>query len=360
MRKRLLWPAALLAVLLAAQQLTGWLSQRPRSFQPLDPALTEQVRIAEPAEALSLARDRHQGQLRVLLVRGYADERVQAIDVGAVLGEPVSDPLALYARLGYPALRAMAESQPADLQVPVAELLLPFEPLRANLGVGLAYADHAQEAGLSSEPVLFPKQLLPTPALSAISRQGAGLLDYEAELGFVVLQDGSPGQPPALGLVLANDVSDRWALIRGADRQAVMGTTGFAEGKGRAGYGPIGPLLVIPRDLDRFYGRIRLQLWLNGQLRQDETAAKMIWTPAQVLREIFGRARVRYQYSGQELPLLAEPERLPARTLIYSGTPAGVLFKPWNLWNPGIYLQTGDEVLIRADYLGVIRNRVID
>jgi hypothetical protein len=36
-----------------------------------------------------------------------------------------------------------------------------------------------------------------------------------------------------------------------------------------------------------------------------------------------------------------------------------VIFKPLNLWNPWVYLRPGDEVVIRADYLGVIHNRVI-
>jgi 2-keto-4-pentenoate hydratase/2-oxohepta-3-ene-1,7-dioic acid hydratase in catechol pathway len=46
--------------------------------------------------------------------------------------------------------------------------------------------------------------------------------------------------------------------------------------------------------------------------------------------------------------------------VIFSGSPAGVIFKPHNLWNPWVYLRPGDEVVIRADALGVIRNQIVD
>ena len=46
--------------------------------------------------------------------------------------------------------------------------------------------------------------------------------------------------------------------------------------------------------------------------------------------------------------------------MIFSGTLAGVIFKPHNLWNPRVYLRPGHEVVICADALGVIRNRIVD
>jgi hypothetical protein len=86
----------------------------------------------------------------------------------------------------------------------------------------------------------------------------------------------------------------------------------------------------------------------------------MAWGPREILTEIFSRKDWVFRNYEGGVPLLDAAGKIPAGTVIFSGTPAGVIFKPHNLWNPWVYLRPGDEVVIRADALGVIRNQIVD
>ncbi|HEX9626129.1 MAG TPA: fumarylacetoacetate hydrolase family protein, partial [Acidiferrobacterales bacterium] len=72
----------------------------------------------------------------------------------------------------------------------------------------------------------------------------------------------------------------------------------------------------------------------------------------------FDRAQVPFYHHGRAISLLPVPGTMPAGTIVFSGTPAGVVFKPLNVWNPWVYLRPGDEVVVSADFLGPIRNRI--
>lgn len=87
------------------------------------------------------------------------------------------------------------------------------------------------------------------------------------------MEDLERSRPPRLGLVLANEVTDRWALVRSLDRSQPMDTAGFADGKSREGFAPVGALPVIPRDVRTFHRQLELELYVNGRLRQREKAA---------------------------------------------------------------------------------------
>lgn len=355
------WTAAVVVLLGAGALVTSVVVSRPLFDEALAPETLTDIAIAPTDTALTFARHDAGGGTRVLLVTKYRGGQVTGVDLGALFGSDAHDPITLFARHGYDGLHQAAIAGGEVVTVDAAALARPFEPVERNIGVGLAYPEHAQEAGLRGEPVLFPKFTKPSAATSTIAKGDARLLDYEAELCVVALDDlaGPAPAPPHLGLLLCHDVSDRWGLIRGADPSAPMRTTGFAEGKGREGFAPIGPLLVIPRDVDAFFRQIELKLYLNGRLRQREHAGAMLWTPQRTLTEIFANAGIDYGYGDRTVRLLEDPMRLPMRTIVFTGTPAGVIFKPLNFFNPWLYLQPGDEVVIRADYLGAIRNRVV-
>jgi 2,4-didehydro-3-deoxy-L-rhamnonate hydrolase len=332
---------------------------RPLFEEMHDAASLDEIEIAPPALALTLARTRVNGEPRVLLVTAWRNGRVIGVDLNRRLGTGETDALALFREQGYNTLLRESLSITDVIGVAPAALDLPFDAPEQNIGVGLNYTEHARESALEEEPFLFPKFARPTAAHSTVERRGAALLDYEAEVGLVALHDIHAHATPQLGLVLANELTDRWALVRGLKRTEPMGTTGFADGKSREGFAPIGPLLVIPRNLDYFYKRIEMKLYLNARLRQHEVAGAMLWPPERIVAEMFRQAETPYRYRNQTVRLLPETGTIPAGTIIFSGTPAGVIFKPLNLWNPWVYLRPGDEVVIRADYLGVIHNRVI-
>jgi len=131
------------------------------------------------------------------------------------------------------------------------------------------------------------------------------LLDYEVEIGLVIGKEmpvGSTIGETALaeyvaGLVVTNDVSAR-------DIQ--LPQTQFYEGKSYPTFTPVGPALVLldADELKRFRD-LRLRLWVNGELRQDMTAADMIYQPVEALRA------------------LARFQRLSPGDLLLTGTPVG-------------------------------------
>jgi len=55
---------------------------------------------------------------------------------------------------------------------------------------------------------------------------------------------------------------------------------------------------------------------------------------------------------------LTDCDGIPARTLILTGTPAGVMFNLLTIWRTRAYLEPGDEVIVVATHLGVLRNRI--
>jgi 2-keto-4-pentenoate hydratase/2-oxohepta-3-ene-1,7-dioic acid hydratase in catechol pathway len=137
----------------------------------------------------------------------------------------------------------------------------------------------------------------------------ARLLDYEVELGLVI------GSPVAVGttvtaadlpryvagLVICNDVSAR-------DIQLQKGQ--FYEAKSYPTFTPTGPRLVLlDRDEYTMLSRLRLRLWVNGGLRQDQTTADMLIQPAAALT------------------MLARFQWLDPGDLFLTGTPAGTALR---------------------------------
>lgn len=358
MTKLLAGLAAIVGIVLAVSLFVS----RPAFDERLDPASLDGAAIAPVDQALTFARFRDtDGHLHLLLVTAFREGRVTGLDLQEEgdLQEP--DPIRFFRTFGYDHIAETAKVGAQPVTVDLAALDVPFAGREDNIGVGANYREHARESGIAETPFLFPKLALPTRFDSDVVRGESTLLDYEAEIGLVLLEDLAPGggAPTHLGLVLANELTDRWPLVRNYESGAPMGTTGFADGKSRAGFAPVGPWLVIPRDLDAFYPRLELRLYLNGRLRQRDRAASMTWRPTQVLREIFENAQQPYHYRDGTVMLVPSTTRwLPVGTVVFSGTPAGVIFKPLNLYNPWLYLRPGDEVVLSADFLGTMRNRI--
>jgi len=352
--------AAGLCLILPGALLVSAFFSRPNFSESLAPAMLKVLEIAPREQALTFARYRAGGVYRVLLVHSYRGDSVRGVDLTQHFERPAADPVQLFREFGYDAIAQAASG--AAVTVDVARLEIPFDGKDANIGIGANYLDHAREARIDEQPFVFPKLARLSRFDSTVSRKPSVRLDYEAEVGLVVLEDltTSDVQPRTMGLVLCNELTDRWTLLRHYRFSEPMGTTGFIEGKSREGFSVVGPLLVIPRDLGAFYGQIELSLYVNGRLRQRDLSANMAWGPAEILAEILRRRDWTFRrYEGTER-LLEADGRIPAGTVIFTGTPAGVIFKPHNVWNPWIYLRPGDEVAIRASALGVIRNAIAD
>jgi 2-keto-4-pentenoate hydratase/2-oxohepta-3-ene-1,7-dioic acid hydratase in catechol pathway len=196
--------------------------------------------------------------------------------------------------------------------------------------IGRNYADHAAETGadLPSEPMIFMK------ATSAIQGgndpiripRGAEEVDWEVELGIVI---GKPAkyvsEAEALdhvaGYLIANDVSERAFQKKRAGQ--------FTKGKSCDTFGPIGPWLVTPDEIPDPQA-LSLKLWVNGEIRQDDSTANMI----------FGVAHL--------ISYLSQFFTLETGDIIATGTPSGVGLG----MSPPQFLRPGDRIALEIAGLG--------
>jgi 2-keto-4-pentenoate hydratase/2-oxohepta-3-ene-1,7-dioic acid hydratase in catechol pathway len=355
---------------------------RPRAPE-LQPVVS--LAIAPREEALTFARFARGAEPGLLLVREFAGGRVRGLDVGAALAGANSDPVDVFAAHGYAELQALSGP---EISVGAAELLLPFAGTASQVAVGVNYPAHGEEVDVA-ESFLFPKQTLATPHDASVPARDH-LLDYEIELGFVALVPLRRAVTPAfMGLVLASDYTDRALLMRHVRLGHVGSGEGFTQGKSLPGSLPIGNLLVIPRDYQTFARSLTLELWHNGERRQQARPAEMNWDIARILRETFALEGRHWTWNGRAVALPVANGVIAARTLFLSGTPGGVIYRPPDLrqlfvgvsetffrlrWNrpnavvepylreayaSGRFLRAGDVVSMRAERLGAIDNRIV-
>lgn len=197
--------------------------------------------------------------------------------------------------------------------------------------VGLNYRDHAAEAGaaIPAEPVLFLKasNTVVGPDDEVLVPRGATKTDYEVELAVVIgrtaryLETDEEAAAVIAGYTISNDVTERaFQLERGGQ---------WDKGKCCETFNPLGPYLVTPEEVGDPQA-LELQLWVNGELRQDGQTAQMIFPIYPVLR-----------YISQFMVL--EPG-----DVVTTGTPAGV-----TMGHPGTaFLQPGDVMELAVTGLG--------
>ncbi len=217
--------------------------------------------------------------------------------------------------------------KPAGRRYPLADvqLLPPVEPSKI-MAVGLNYQDHARELGLKTpdEPVLFAK---PPSALLAhggeiVYPRMSAEVDYEAELAIIIGAQCWALEPKdaaahILGYTCANDVTAR-------DLQRLDGQ--WTRAKGFDTFCPLGPFISTDEDV---CGR-RIELRLNGRLRQSSSTEHMIFSCSEVVSFV---SHIMTLYPGD---------------VILTGTPPGVG-----------QLRVGDEVEIEIEGMEILRNRVV-
>lgn len=171
---------------------------------------------------------------------------------------------------------------------------LPVVPSSARIGacvanvgkficIGLNYADHAAESGMSipTEPVMLMKatSAICGPNDGVVIPLGSQKTDWEVELGVVI---GKPAkrvtEASALdhvaGYCVINDLSERAYQI---ERQGQ-----WTKGKSCDSFGPIGPYLVTP---DEITDPQALGMWLevNGERVQDGSTSTMVYNVAHLV-----------------------------------------------------------------------------
>jgi len=203
-------------------------------------------------------------------------------------------------------------------------LLAPCVPTKI-IAVGLNYRDHARELGMQvpESPILFlkPPTSVIGPGETIVRPAMSSQVDYEAELGIVIRDRISHIPPEAsrdhiLGYTCANDVTAR-------DLQKKDGQ--WTRAKSFDTFCPLGPW--IETDLDP--GDLLVESYLNGERRQSSRTSQFI----------FGVDHL--------VSFISQVMTLEPGDLIITGTPAGI--------GP---MQAGDEVEVRIEGIGSLKNRV--
>lgn len=266
---------------------------------------------------------------RAALTAGESYWDLEAVSGGELGPDPMA---ALSEPAKLSALSAALDESQATGPLAGAVLGPPVPRPQKVFGVGLNYRTHAVEAGhpIPDNPLVFTKfpSCLVGPTAEVELRSGH--CDYEVELVVVI---GSGGRDIAAadawdhvaGLTAGQDISDRALQFESDPPQ-------FSLGKSYDTFGPTGPVLVSPDSFDD-PDDLRLSTRINGEVRQDDTTANMIFDVASLIAYLSGVAT------------------LATGDLIFTGTPHGV-------GGPqGLYLADGDVISTSIEGIGAMANR---
>jgi 2-keto-4-pentenoate hydratase/2-oxohepta-3-ene-1,7-dioic acid hydratase in catechol pathway len=208
-------------------------------------------------------------------------------------------------------------------------LLAPVLPRSKVIGIGRNYAAHAAELGhdLPSEPLMFlkPNTSVVGPGDPIFYPRQTQDLHYEGELAVVIgriCRDVPPEQATDViyGYTVANDVTAR--DLQKSDVQ-------FTRAKGFDSFCPLGPWIETDLDPQAFADGVRLQTYVNGDVRQDGTTADLIFDIPTLVAHV-----------SSVMTLLPGD-------VILTGTPEGV--------GP---MEVGDEVEVSIAGIGTLVNKV--
>lgn len=133
--------------------------------------------------------------------------------------------------------------------------------------------------------------------------------------------------------MVSNDVSARkWQ--RDPAFAGVVPQWDFSKGFDK--YAPLGPMLVSPKVVGNASG-LRLQTWVNGELRQDSDTGDLLFGVEEIVS------------------FISQGTTLQQGTIIMTGTPAGVAMG----MKPPKYLNNGDVVKVRIEQLGTVENKMV-
>jgi len=214
----------------------------------------------------------------------------------------------------------------------------PAAPLRPGkiVAVGLNYLDHVEESGMEapSRPLLFakfPSSVIGPADEIVVDRRVTERVDWEVELG-VVIGTTMRDVPVAgalehvFGYTVGNDVSAR--DVQFSDGQ-------WVRRKSLDTFCPIGPC-VVTADAIPDPQALRLRTKVNGEVVQDSSTAKMIFSVAEILA------------------FCSESFTLDPGDLVLTGTPWGC----GEFMTPKRSLNGGDVVEVSVEGIGLLRNPV--
>jgi len=225
-----------------------------------------------------------------------------------------------------------------DILGPLAESDVPI--IRC---VGLNYMKHIKEAGRTPPPFPFiffkpntcvadHNSVVTIPKLAQDDQA-----DYEGELCFVMGKDAKDvSVDDALSYVGAytagDDISSRkWQR----DPKYAGGVPQWGFSKGFDKFAPLGPVLVAASEIPE-PDKLRLQTIVNGEIRQDESTADLLFKTAYLVS------------------FLSQGTTLQKGSVVMTGTPGGVGAG----FKPAKWLKPGDQVQVRIEKIGTLTHGI--
>lgn len=278
------------------------------------------------------------GSERPVVAVGPDNEPTQYVDVADLTNDFDED---FFGSGGLDLVRAKVDERVARKQVyefAGERIGAPFSRPHQILCIGLNYRDHAAETGaqVPSEPIVFTKSpnTLIGPNDDVLIPRKSIKTDWEVELGVLVgkraryLESPVVAQNFIAGYVMVNDISEREFQL---ERQGQ-----WSKGKSCETFNPAGPWLRTTDEVKE-PTNLRIQLSLNGELKQNSSTSQMVFDPEFLI-----------YYLSQFMVL--EPG-----DLINTGTPPGVGLGH----KPELYLKPGDLMRLSIEGLGVSQQRVL-
>ena len=225
---------------------------------------------------------------------------------------------------------------PGVFQAASLELGPPVPDPDKIICIGVNYADHASETGLTRTeiPLFFGKfrNSLTGPTSPILLPRVSSQIDYEGELAVVIgMRCKEVSEQAALqyvaGYSILNDVSAR-------DLQ--MKTSQYMAGNALDTFAPMGPGIVPASDIPDPQA-LQLTTRVNGQVVQHASTSTMIFSVAAIIS------------------FLSSIMTLEPGDIIATGTPSGVGF----MRTPPLYLKDGDIVEVEIEGIGQLRNPVM-
>lgn len=216
-------------------------------------------------------------------------------------------------------------------------LLAPVPRPGKVVCVGRNYAEHARETGsaVPERPQLFAKwaNAVVGPRDDVVLPPITAALDYEAELVVVIGRtthrvSEDRALDHVLGYTCGDDVSAR-------DLQ--FGDTQWVRGKTLDTFAPMGPWIVTTDEIPDPQA-LGIRCLVNGEVRQDDTTANLIFDFADLLAYI------------------TIFTTLKPGDIIVTGTPVGAGAR----FDPPRWLKPGDVVEVAVPEIGTLRNPVAD
>jgi 2-keto-4-pentenoate hydratase/2-oxohepta-3-ene-1,7-dioic acid hydratase in catechol pathway len=211
----------------------------------------------------------------------------------------------------------------------------PSPTPRQVFAIGVNYRAHAEESGMAlpSIPATFTKYPTCITGPYADVALPSAHVDWEVELVVIIgvrAEHATEADAWAhvAGVTIGQDLSERVVQFSAGAQ--------FALGKSFPGFGPMGPWLVTPDELDN-PDDLALGCAIDGETVQDARTSDMVFSVSQLIAQL-----------SAIVPLLPGD-------VIFTGTPSGI----GATRQPARFLQPREQVETWIEGIGRMRNRMV-